>query len=296
MTDFDKDLASRPTDPREQAGARARFRRLLIGETSIGGLAVRAGIAIETAYLNSSTGLAWPSLATLAEDIGCKRRAAISAIDELVRSGLILKRAGGGNAANTYTLPWRRLVHDGAPVHEDAPVSNDAPVSDDAPEGCTTVHGGGVEPCTGVVSNGAPELLERTGRTEPVDEPVECARPIAPLSANDDGGKSARSPKATRIDPSWQPSEDDRAFARQQGLSDRETDREADQFRDYWIAKAGKDAAKLDWPATWRSWVRIAIDRHQRVNVGSKDQRPSGVAATKEVFDQIRLGFEDGGR
>jgi len=27
-------------------------------------------------------------------------------------------------------------------------------------------------------------------------------------------------------------------------------------FRDYWIAKAGKDGIKLDWLATWRNWIR----------------------------------------
>lgn len=30
----------------------------------------------------------------------------------------------------------------------------------------------------------------------------------------------------------------------------------AESFRDYWIAKAGKDGVKLDWLATWRNWVR----------------------------------------
>lgn len=30
----------------------------------------------------------------------------------------------------------------------------------------------------------------------------------------------------------------------------------ADCFKDYWIAKAGKDGSKLDWEATWRNWVR----------------------------------------
>lgn len=29
-----------------------------------------------------------------------------------------------------------------------------------------------------------------------------------------------------------------------------------DQFKDYWCAKPGKDASKLDWFATWRNWVR----------------------------------------
>jgi len=27
-------------------------------------------------------------------------------------------------------------------------------------------------------------------------------------------------------------------------------------FRDWWIAKPGKEGRKLDWPATWRVWVR----------------------------------------
>lgn len=30
----------------------------------------------------------------------------------------------------------------------------------------------------------------------------------------------------------------------------------ADQFRDYWVAKTGRDATKADWEATWRNWVR----------------------------------------
>jgi hypothetical protein len=30
----------------------------------------------------------------------------------------------------------------------------------------------------------------------------------------------------------------------------------ADQFKDFWCSKAGKDAIKLDWQATWRNWVR----------------------------------------
>lgn len=30
----------------------------------------------------------------------------------------------------------------------------------------------------------------------------------------------------------------------------------ADSFADYWRAKAGSGAVKLDWFATWRNWVR----------------------------------------
>lgn len=30
----------------------------------------------------------------------------------------------------------------------------------------------------------------------------------------------------------------------------------ANSFRDYWVAKPGKDGRKADWLATWRNWVR----------------------------------------
>lgn len=33
---------------------------------------------------------------------------------------------------------------------------------------------------------------------------------------------------------------------------------EADKFKDFWISKAGKDGAKLNWEATWRNWCRNA--------------------------------------
>lgn len=37
--------------------------------------------------------------------------------------------------------------------------------------------------------------------------------------------------------------------------------RETENFVDYWRAKTGRDATKLDWPATWRKWMRTASDR-----------------------------------
>ena len=38
---------------------------------------------------------------------------------------------------------------------------------------------------------------------------------------------------------------------------------EADKFRDFWHSKAGKEAAKLDWQATWRNWCRNANPKIQ---------------------------------
>lgn len=66
--------------------------------------------------------------------------------------------------------------------------------------------------------------------------------------------------RATRLAEDWQPSAVDREFAAKQGLSEADTAREADKFRDFWIAKPGKDGTKLEWAATWRSWVRRACE------------------------------------
>lgn len=37
---------------------------------------------------------------------------------------------------------------------------------------------------------------------------------------------------------------------------------ETEKFRNYYLAKTGRDATKLDWPATWRNWILNARDRY----------------------------------
>jgi hypothetical protein len=68
--------------------------------------------------------------------------------------------------------------------------------------------------------------------------------------------------RGTRIPPEWEPSPEDHNAARDEGLPEDIITREAKKFRDYWIAKTGATATKLDWPATWRNWVRrVCEDR-----------------------------------
>ena len=71
------------------------------------------------------------------------------------------------------------------------------------------------------------------------------------------------SPKArgSRIAPDWSPSPDDRQSARSEGMPEAEIDRTAAKFRDFWTGKAGASGVKLDWPATWRNWVRSDCEK-----------------------------------
>ena len=80
--------------------------------------------------------------------------------------------------------------------------------------------------------------------------------------------------RASRLPPDWAPSPDDIAFAGSVGLANGKAEAEAAKFRDFWTAKSGKDATKLDWSATWRNWVRRAADEAPRQASHSASTEP----------------------
>jgi hypothetical protein len=50
---------------------------------------------------------------------------------------------------------------------------------------------------------------------------------------------------------------------------------ETEKFRNYWRAKSGQAATKLDWPATWRNWMLSAYERLPRPAVPGQAPRRS---------------------
>jgi len=62
--------------------------------------------------------------------------------------------------------------------------------------------------------------------------------------------------RGSRLPADFEP---DLEYARKQ-LSDIDAAAEADRFKDFWMAKSGKEACKADWPATWRNWIRTCRD------------------------------------
>lgn len=73
--------------------------------------------------------------------------------------------------------------------------------------------------------------------------------------------ESKRQNRGTRISSDWTLTDAERSFAKQEGFSDWEIQREAQKFRDYWTACAGSKGVKLDWVATWRQWIRSGAER-----------------------------------
>lgn len=87
--------------------------------------------------------------------------------------------------------------------------------------------------------------------------------------------------KATRLSPSWFADQQDRDYAAGKGLDETEINSQEDAFRDYWWARAGEIARKLDWHATWRTWVRRYLEdrdgRKPRAGGGGRVNGPSRV-------------------
>ncbi len=87
-------------------------------------------------------------------------------------------------------------------------------------------------------------------------------------------------PKGKRLPPDWGPTDTDWQDACR-SLGGQRAGLELAKFRDYWPAKPGKDALKLDWDATWRNWARKA-----------SEGLPSKPIATAAVEPSINLGGE----
>ena len=89
---------------------------------------------------------------------------------------------------------------------------------------------------------------------EPIDEPIAAEAEPPP--------KPKPKRKASRLPEDWQPPDEFIAFAISEGFTEQDAYREADQFRDYWTSRS-RDAARIDWFATWRNRIRDLVDRRK---------------------------------
>jgi len=64
-----------------------------------------------------------------------------------------------------------------------------------------------------------------------------------------------KSQRGSRLANDWVLPEEWKAWADKE-RPDLNAKQVAEQFKDFWCAKPGKDGVKLDWLATWRNWVR----------------------------------------
>jgi hypothetical protein len=80
---------------------------------------------------------------------------------------------------------------------------------------------------------------------------AQAPSPAAPKT----GAEPPSDPKGSRLPADWTLPPDWAAWC-EENRPDLDPAVVADAFRDFWVGKAGKDARKADWLATWRNWCR----------------------------------------
>ena len=86
--------------------------------------------------------------------------------------------------------------------------------------------------------------------------PAQCEPEPEPDKEKRDTKVSPKKTRGTRLPETWQLPKDWGEWAKLEGWAESTIRLEAENFRDYWISKNGKDAAKVTWKATWRIWMR----------------------------------------
>ena len=83
--------------------------------------------------------------------------------------------------------------------------------------------------------------------------------------------------KGSRLEAGWRLPKEWGDWAVSEGLDETAVRVEGEKFGDYWRAVPGQKGVKLDWLATWRVWVRKAIeDRRQRSRAKSNGAHQIG--------------------
>jgi len=101
----------------------------------------------------------------------------------------------------------------------------------------------------------------------------------------ENGKTKPRKPKKTgkRLPKNWQPSKELLTWAMTE-RKDLDMQKVIDSFTDYWIAKTGSAATKLDWDATFRNWVRN--EKSNRSQQSRNGQRETPVQRSERLENE----------
>lgn len=122
--------------------------------------------------------------------------------------------------------------------------------------------------------------------------PKQSPTPSSSSSSSPSGLKADA--RATRLPADWiLPNAWSEWAEKEKGWSSEKAKQVSASFKDYWIAKAGKDGRKLDWYATWRNWVRNQRDQVATKPIVIKPWFIDGWAAIAAKGDEFNLKESD---
>lgn len=184
-------------------------------------------------HANKDHPWAFVSYETIAHEARVSRATAIRCMNRLSEVGAVEVRRSAGRRCNEY-----RLVK-GQPSQ----VATDA----DDPE----------------PSHDDPSTVAATVATEALNGRAAATRTVEPLEPEPELPSVAVAPKTTgtRLPDPFVVGEELWRWADEQQFSREWVRSETARFADYWRAVPGARGRKLDWPATWRNWLRTASER-----------------------------------
>lgn len=149
---------------------------------------------------------------------------------------------------------------------------------------------------------GNPSLLNQNSKQTETTQLNQKSTPSSSSSSSDKppspslrsgaspGEGKAQSPKqGTRIPDDFEVTPDLMAWAAEKH-PDVNLTMETEKFVDFWRAKPGAAGRKLDWPATWRNWIRRAAERLPAG--GPNAPRPRPLSAVERVREANRRAEE----
>lgn len=220
------------SNARSRMGAYGRSPKALLRDPA---LSARAKVIV--AIVDEVAGHEEVTIARLATWLGCKDDTARAAVHEAAEAGWLEVTEqwdGGRRAANLYTA-------NAEPFQEGHPETGGYALPQ---------NGGAHSQETGVTvlpQNGG-AIRNETNETLTTD-----AAKAAPTPKSGE-------PRAKRLPEDWEPSNDLAAWA-QSKVPGVNVSLETEKFRNYWLAKAGRDATKVSWERTWKNWLLTAYER-----------------------------------
>lgn len=209
-------------------------------------------ILLALADFADDEGKCWPSMASVAKKARMEERSARRAIRRLQERGWLSCEAGQGGRSKTNVY----RVNTVKPGHS-------VPVSDDKPGPTNPGLESGYEAETRT-------LVTETRTLVPLNPDPRVPRTIIEPSiepSEEKEGARKRTPRGSRLPEDWQLPREWGEWAVSRGWEPDEVIDEAETFRDYWISQPGQKGVKLDWGATWRTWVKRS---QQYRNQGTK--------------------------
>lgn len=173
----------------------------------------------------------WPSMSTLAKDMGVALNTARRVVHELrdLNALLIFERKDErGQDTNSYQVRFGQLVEE------------------------TSLPNFGRDPL--------PNLVDEQESTYPEEVLTPLTTPGRTPGVVPPREECPRKVRASRLPESFTPSRQMILWGEVRAPRV-DLDLETEKFRNYWAAKAGSGATKLDWPATWRNWILSAATR-----------------------------------